>query len=77
MAMLLNLLSKAATVAMLCFVVSSMLATGAGLTVARIIEPLRKRIPPALSSQCAPLFEYLVAIQIQTKRRHKKEPQAQ
>ena len=40
-AMLLNLLSKAATVAMLCFVVSSMLATGAGLTVARIIEPLR------------------------------------
>jgi predicted Na+-dependent transporter len=39
--MLLNLLSKAATVAMLCFVVSSMLATGAGLTVARIIEPLR------------------------------------
>src|SRR6516225_8569899 len=40
-AMLVNLLSKAATVAMLCFVVSSMLATGAGLTVARIIEPLR------------------------------------
>src|SRR3974390_2568052 len=39
--MLLNLLSKAATVAMLCFVVSSMLAMGAGLTVARIIEPLR------------------------------------
>ena len=42
--MLLNLLSKAATIAMLCFVVSSMLAAGAGLTVARIIEPLRKRI---------------------------------
>jgi bile acid:Na+ symporter, BASS family len=40
-AMLMNLLSKAATVAMLCFVVSSMLAMGAGLTVARIIEPLR------------------------------------
>jgi len=40
-AMLVNLLSKAATVAMLCFVVSSMLAMGAGLTVARIIEPLR------------------------------------
>ena len=39
--MLLNLLSKAATVAMLCFVVSSMLATGAGLTVPRIMEPLR------------------------------------
>jgi BASS family bile acid:Na+ symporter len=39
--MLMNLLSKAATVAMLCFVVSSMLAMGAGLTVARIIEPLR------------------------------------
>jgi bile acid:Na+ symporter, BASS family len=39
--MLMNLLSKAATVAMLSFVVSSMLAMGAGLTVARIIEPLR------------------------------------
>ena len=39
--MLLNLLSKAATVAMLCFVVSSMLAMGAGLTVPRIMEPLR------------------------------------
>lgn len=30
--MLLNSLSKAATVAMLCFVVSSMLAMGAGLS---------------------------------------------
>jgi hypothetical protein len=40
-AMLLNLLSKAATVAMLCFVLSSMLAMGAGLTLARIIESLR------------------------------------
>ena len=39
--MLMDLLSKAATVAMLSFVVSSMLAMGAGLTVARIIEPLR------------------------------------
>lgn len=39
--MLTNLLSKAATVAMLSFVVSSMLAMGAGLTVTRIIEPLR------------------------------------
>src|SRR6516165_8381937 len=39
--MLLKLLSKAATVAMLCFVVSSMLAMGAGLTVPRIMEPLR------------------------------------
>ena len=39
--MLLNLLSKAPTVAMLCFVVSSMLAMGAGLTVPRIMEPLR------------------------------------
>src|SRR5215831_16097862 len=38
--MLMNLLSKAATVAMLSFVVSSMLAMGAGLTVTRIIEPL-------------------------------------
>jgi bile acid:Na+ symporter, BASS family len=39
--MLMDLLSKAATVAMLSFVVSSMLAMGAGLTVAQIIEPLR------------------------------------
>ena len=39
--MLMDLLSKAATLAMLSFVVSSMLAMGAGLTVTRIIEPLR------------------------------------
>jgi BASS family bile acid:Na+ symporter len=39
--MLMDLLSKAATVAMLTFVVSSMLAMGAGLTIAGIIEPLR------------------------------------
>ena len=39
--MLMQLLSKAATVAMLSFVVSSMLAMGAGLTVSRIAEPLR------------------------------------
>jgi BASS family bile acid:Na+ symporter len=39
--MLMDLLSKAATVAMLSFVVSSMLAMGTGLTVTRIIEPLR------------------------------------
>jgi bile acid:Na+ symporter, BASS family len=39
--MLMNLLSKAATVAMLSFVVSSMLAMGAGLTIAQIIQPLR------------------------------------
>src|SRR2546430_14277534 len=39
--MLVELLSKAATVAMLTFVVSSMLAMGAGLTVSQIIEPLR------------------------------------
>jgi bile acid:Na+ symporter, BASS family len=39
--MLLELLSKAATVAMLSFVVSSMLAMGAGLTVSQISEPLR------------------------------------
>jgi len=36
-----DLLSKAATVAMLIFVVFSMLAMGTGLTLARIIEPLR------------------------------------
>jgi BASS family bile acid:Na+ symporter len=39
--MLMVLLSKAATVAMLSFVVSSMLAMGAGLTVVQIVEPLR------------------------------------
>jgi bile acid:Na+ symporter, BASS family len=39
--MLMDLLSKAATVAMLSFVVSSMLAMGTGLTVARITQPLR------------------------------------
>jgi len=39
--MLMGLLSKAATVAMLSFVVSSMLAMGAGLTVPQIAEPLR------------------------------------
>jgi bile acid:Na+ symporter, BASS family len=39
--MLKDLLSKAATIAMLSFVVSSMLAMGVGLTVTRIIEPLR------------------------------------
>src|SRR3954468_664369 len=38
---LVQLLSKAATVAMLTFVVSSMLAMGAGLTVSQISEPLR------------------------------------
>jgi BASS family bile acid:Na+ symporter len=39
--MLMELLSKAATVAMLIFVVFSMLAMGTGLTLARITEPLR------------------------------------
>ena len=39
--MLMHLLSKAATVAMLSFVVSSMLAMGAGLTIVEILEPLR------------------------------------
>jgi BASS family bile acid:Na+ symporter len=34
-------LSKAATVAMLSFVISSMLAMGSGLTVVQIVEPLR------------------------------------
>jgi BASS family bile acid:Na+ symporter len=39
--MLMELLSKASTVAMLSFVVSSMLAMGTGLTVSEISEPLR------------------------------------
>jgi BASS family bile acid:Na+ symporter len=39
--MLMELLSKASTIAMLSFVVSSMLAMGAGLTIPQIAEPLR------------------------------------
>ena len=39
--MLMDLLNKAVTGAMFCFVVSSMLAMGSGLTVKQIIEPLR------------------------------------
>ena len=39
--MLMDLLNKAATIAMLSFVVSSMLAMGVGLTLAQIIKPLR------------------------------------
>ena len=39
--MLVEFLSKVATVAMLSFVVSSMLAQGAGLTISQIFEPLR------------------------------------
>jgi BASS family bile acid:Na+ symporter len=39
--MLMDMLSKGATVAMLIFVVFSMLAMGTGLTLARITEPLR------------------------------------
>ena len=39
--MLMELLSKAATVAMLSFVVTSMIAMGAGLTVSQISAPLR------------------------------------
>ena len=37
--MLMDLLNKAVTVAMLGFVVSSMLAMGSGLTIRQIIEP--------------------------------------
>jgi BASS family bile acid:Na+ symporter len=39
--MLMDLLNKASNIAMLSFVVSSMLAMGTGLLVAQIIEPLR------------------------------------
>ena len=39
--MLADLLSKASTIAMLSFVISSMLAMGAGLSVSQIIQPLR------------------------------------
>src|SRR6185437_13938784 len=39
--MLMNLLSKASTIAMLSFVISSMLAMGAGLSISQIIQPLR------------------------------------
>ncbi|MGO9234622.1 MAG: hypothetical protein ACLP4V_11310 [Methylocella sp.] len=39
--MLMDLLNKAVTVAMLVFVVSSTLAMGSGFTIRQIIEPLR------------------------------------
>lgn len=39
--MLMDLLSKASTIAMLSFVISSMLAMGAGLSISQIIQPLR------------------------------------
>jgi bile acid:Na+ symporter, BASS family len=39
--MLMHLLSKASTIAMLSFAVSNMLAMGTGLTIAQIIQPLR------------------------------------
>lgn len=39
--MLIELLSKGSTLAMLCFVISSMLAMGMGLSVAEIVAPLR------------------------------------
>lgn len=39
--MLMDLLSKASTLAMLCFVISSMLAMGMGLSIAEIVGPLR------------------------------------
>jgi BASS family bile acid:Na+ symporter len=39
--MLLQILHKGTTVTMLCFVVSSMLVTGASLTLAQIVHPLR------------------------------------
>jgi bile acid:Na+ symporter, BASS family len=47
--MLFDLLGIAARVAVLCFVVSSMLAMGAGLTPAQILEPLRNARLVALS----------------------------
>ena len=47
--MLMDLLSKAGTVALLSFVISSMLAMGAGLTVGQTIEPLRNSRLVALS----------------------------
>jgi BASS family bile acid:Na+ symporter len=39
--MLMDLLSKASTIAMLAFVISSMLAMGLGLSISQIIQPLR------------------------------------
>ena len=39
--MLMDLLNKASNVAMLSFVVSSMLAMGLGLMIGQIVEPLR------------------------------------
>src|SRR6476660_6704717 len=39
--MLMDVLSKASTIAMLAFVISSMLAMGVGLSISQIIQPLR------------------------------------
>jgi len=39
--MLMDLLSKASTIAMLAFVISSMLAMGVGLSISQIVQPLR------------------------------------
>src|SRR6185312_11832883 len=39
--MLMDLLSKASTIAMLAFVISSMLAMGVGLSISQIVHPLR------------------------------------
>ncbi len=39
--MLMDLLSKASTIAMLSFVISSMLAMGVGLSISQIVQPLR------------------------------------
>ena len=52
--MLMELLSKASTVAMLSFVVSSMLAMGAGLTVSQISS--RYAIPGWSCSLCWPIL---------------------
>ena len=50
--MLVNLLSKASTIAMLSFVISSMLAMGAGLTISQIIQPLRNPRLIVLRATC-------------------------
>src|SRR6476659_8532045 len=39
--MLMDILSKASTIAMLSFVISSMLAMGVGLSISQIVQPLR------------------------------------
>ena len=53
--MLMDLLSKASTIAMLSFVISSMLAMGVGLSISQIVQPLRNASTDRASLSCPTL----------------------